>query len=1333
MINVILFKQNESDFLKWLKEVKHFTIFLIIASSNLLINEKENKDTNEKKNLQEQCLFAIYNSLNFLYQLRSISSICNNKIDKICVSVFTLSFVILRNAYEFRKKHRISARFSFGNKAHDNDLSSSAIVMLFNDYIKDKSKEKEKGDNILITLDKLNSLLDENNYAENIIKLLEDKNWNDSFYSKNKNINDILSENYFPIMEYKSVVEQRVKTITKIEEINAENDNWEYSSDDILKLLPLYEKELIQYSNNSLEKNIRRKNIYKIIKKTNFSWKGFWSDRTLFYQNIINNKNNNDSFADKRNVSKIKYKLINHYTKSFMKPLLAPILDIHYYLPDFTGFDPATIFNYKEQFIVNMDIDKLKKVKEGHKKKEKLASKENYLRQIYFKSNPSLEEQLLKISDSLDFGKEEEFSVFKEDQNSKQKSEKNENNENKENNEIKDNSKNYYLCCLVKCSHHIKGVCFVYNDSLNFKVFLNQKTGNAMSGVNIGFTDKDEDYDEERKTCFGSYFMFHQKDKNLYKISINYEDINLMLFKRYYYKNSALEIFTIKNKSYYFNFKYEDERQLFINNILSKFKELKTIINDYIKDNIMGYIINPKIFKYNKKEKDKDNVFQINTSLKLSKIVNTSIKLSKIINTSIKLSKIVNDWTKWKINNFTFLMWMNFYGNRSYNDISQYPVFPWILSDYNDPLKIEPEYFETSLNNVEIYKNDYSRSRISPNISLDNEKKKKKVEEEYSYRDLKLPMGMLEINEESKKRKNDFIEYFNNIKNNIDEFEGIKPYFYGTNYSNPIYVCNFLMRLFPFTHISIELQGNKMDDANRLFLSVNKSFNNSISQKTDVRELIPEFFYMPEMFLNINDINLGKQEDNSIVYNVITPCGNNSYSFIEIMKRIFENEKISSNLNNWVDIIFGYKAKGKDAENAKNLYTEASYQESVNLDKIEEKSSYLRSVEFGLIPSQVMNKECPKRELKANIKKEKELSEYNMNNINIIKILEVKHDNNNDKNLKDGTKRKLLKVEIINNDRFVLLYDNNTIIENRINYLNEDINCISTINPFENQMISNMEDIFMSDKTKNKFIKFCNFGKTLVMGGFYDGRIEIIYLEDKKEKDRKVLYPLSEEDPILNVCIDNDETFMILGNTLGNIAVYKIDIENDDWNLYKKINEKMNCITNININNELNMFGICSKDGFVNLYTLPLCKLIRSIKVPTDKEKDDKCNYIFLSESSLPSIIIITENEEYTNIFSYSINGKLLNKLKGDKNIDCITKIRDLNSYEYLVYYYKSQIFLRNLPNLSLQFVIKNINDVKSICINEDISAIYTFNEDGTKIHAIREEKKSLIEFNIKK
>ena len=53
----------------------------------------------------------------------------------------------------------------------------------------------------------------------------------------------------------------------------------------------------------------------------------------------------------------------------------------------------------------------------------------------------------------------------------------------------------------------------------------------------------------------------------------------------------------------------------------------------------------------------------------------------------VGISDKIKLWKKYEISNFELLMWLNIYANRSYNDISQYPVFPWILNDFEDPLK----------------------------------------------------------------------------------------------------------------------------------------------------------------------------------------------------------------------------------------------------------------------------------------------------------------------------------------------------------------------------------------------------------------------------------------------------------------------------------------------------------------------------------------------------------------------------------------------------------------------------------------------------------------------
>lgn len=43
-----------------------------------------------------------------------------------------------------------------------------------------------------------------------------------------------------------------------------------------------------------------------------------------------------------------------------------------------------------------------------------------------------------------------------------------------------------------------------------------------------------------------------------------------------------------------------------------------------------------------------------------------------------------------EISNFQYLMHLNTLAGRSYNDLMQYPVFPWILADYDSEV---PEDF----------------------------------------------------------------------------------------------------------------------------------------------------------------------------------------------------------------------------------------------------------------------------------------------------------------------------------------------------------------------------------------------------------------------------------------------------------------------------------------------------------------------------------------------------------------------------------------------------------------------------------------------------------------
>lgn len=72
-------------------------------------------------------------------------------------------------------------------------------------------------------------------------------------------------------------------------------------------------------------------------------------------------------------------------------------------------------------------------------------------------------------------------------------------------------------------------------------------------------------------------------------------------------------------------------------------------------------------------------------------------------------------------------------------------------------------------------------------------------------------------------------------------------------------VCSYLVRMEPFTQHFLRLQGGHFDLADRMFHSVKEAWlSASKHNMADVKELIPEFFYLPEFLMNSNQFDLGK-------------------------------------------------------------------------------------------------------------------------------------------------------------------------------------------------------------------------------------------------------------------------------------------------------------------------------------------------------------------------------------------------------------------------------------------------------------------------------------------
>jgi hypothetical protein len=194
----------------------------------------------------------------------------------------------------------------------------------------------------------------------------------------------------------------------------------------------------------------------------------------------------------------------------------------------------------------------------------------------------------------------------------------------------------------------------------------------------------------------------------------------------------------------------------------------------------------------------------------------------------------------------------------------------------------------------------------------------------------------------------------NNDQNNEIEI----PYYYGTQMSNRVYVSHYLTRLFPFTNMAIEIQGDNFDAPDRLFFSIEKAFKMSSSNKGDLRELIPDFFILPEIFLNINNLNLGQLTNGNLVNNVELPeWGKDPFKFIYKQKKILECNIVSLKLNEWINLVFGYQSRGESAIKKCNVFFPDSYE--VNIEKLNKENRIikLQLCDFGLMPKQLCTSE----------------------------------------------------------------------------------------------------------------------------------------------------------------------------------------------------------------------------------------------------------------------------------------------------------------------------------------------------------------------------------------
>ena len=921
--------------------------------------------------------------------------------------------------------------------------------------------------------------------------------------------------------------------------------------------------------------------LYTKLMKELFVYNQNWSIKDLFF-----NKNQKDKQLD------IKYKQLNYYTKSFQQPFVYPILEIDKYYPKFNDFDIEKLYKNPNQKILNYNF--------------------------------SLSDNNIMLNQIKKFLSEN----------------------NKENIEFE-------KCCLVKKIYHVKG---------KLGVLKNLEGNNESFEIIFISNDKDEEYtcnkegnyaddhitlnmrEKTKYTCYGSIFRCPKKEYNR-KIVIKSEDILFLLFREYFHRTSAIEIFTNNNKSYYFNFnkkfnikKIDKKKFPFLkkhnsynnknensNNIQNNEEGDISNINTMNEENDISSIINNSVLDKLIIE-DIDNIIISNITKEFKSIYKnrTPLGFYNIVNKNFLFplfeTKIVNSnsFKNKFLSNYDILIYINLLANRSFNDLFQYPIFPMLYDTI----------------------------------------KKKRVMGQH--------IGLQSIDPQSKARIDLILDSY---KSAFEDFKSendsaFRLCLFNTHYSNPIYTSNYLIRVFPYSLSCIELQGDGFDNPNRLFYSIDSSMINTLNQKSDLRELIPELFYFYDLFINRNNLHLNtlsnnKEIDTVRIFNDKDDEKNQDiYKFISDMRNLLEKEE---KLNEWIDLIFGVKSEKDDKK--RNYYAKNCFVTFENNEEYLKNRIVMDSTDFGMVPFKLFNSKFPiiKRD---NIDK---LKNYNS------QMIELDHF----ANYSNPIKTCMCIGRLFLDQDYINCYKNKQVIEN-INLINK----LKEIDEFIYYFVGDIFGIvtiykfFKQNSIKKNINKVINKTKEIkkTFGSHFIKKIKEININNKKvnnkdkikeknnEKNKEIKLETNDDNNAFDDWLEVED---LPSNEDYNAKIDRINDEFSKVTIYKKIYAHHKQIRYIDFNGRLNIFVTYALDGFINIYSFPSCKLINSFKV---LDIAGNCIFDKILLASTPFPMIICHNDLIVYIFD--INGNYIHvesiaECQGfhihiDKNCgivqDCITK-----------------------------------------------------------------------------
>ena len=784
--------------------------------------------------------------------------------------------------------------------------------------------------------------------------------------------------------------------------------------------------------------------------------------------------------------------------------------------------------------------------------------------------------------------------------------------------------------------------------------------------------DIKEKTESRRSYIIQSKFGFDCNYKLIIK-KIPLRKITEMYKRNHLHIENSIEILLKNGSSYFFVFNIDKRDDIFnqiisnLNNYYQNFKKQPSIINfpqiEIKNPNLFYLKYSPKNFS---QTQSNQSLIKKNSSLKNENVT------YKIILDTIKTANeqsIRENWINIKITNFDYIMLLNTLSGRTYNDFSQYLIFPWILQNFNNGSSLVENIF-----------GEYYLNIIRDQL----------------YRNLYYPIfaQTKEIRE--------------NLKIKYDLKDDDSRYHSGTFYSTHAFVSYFLIRQRPFTEIHLEIQGGQFDAGDRLFIGENQLSN--LDEK--YQELIPALFTIPELYFNTNHFKFGETQNKMTVDNFELPnwCKKDPRLFCLIIKKMLEGKKINENIHHWFDLIFGFRQEGIKACEVFNTYRSACYKMNDNQLKEMILNDTINTIlfekeELGCMPNLLFNKEHPKRIKTEWINR----SNVFFDNFEKVSQCKIKILKNFKFNFNLNYNQKI--VDIVLLDYNVLLFNNN--------FKQGGIcSLYSLVNSF-NKKSDDCDNLFDSDikfaaitkgnifcgKKKNKYLTFhekylilvhpfknliynyyigenvnittitCNDKGNKIYIGFENGNIKEYKLtKDLNSINKYTLESLTDKNGLLKYEQNN---YLILSKS--KIKDLQKEKKNSSNNEYKKVNKKPYIFyTKNSLNYPHNPIKLLKlNESFNVLISIDTSNTIYIISINNNFQLLHIVKYLTNTKQSIKDIIVIPSNGDflvYTSltVYLFSINGIPLSVLyltdKAFNSLSPITCCTAVSLYDVVLF-----------------------------------------------------------------